>query len=491
MELNDSQNKKEFDMDTSKEFKTDQKIIDQIHSNYGYGFKTWLQILIYFFSKMLEGISLIVIPLLVIPYHDFHKISSFKIFLISSSFYLGAGVGSLLTGYILHSFKRVTLIRMCCFFFLIFFVIFALFLNIIVIIICRFISGLMIGILLIITQCCLTEYLPIYNRSFMMCMASSGVSIGGLVIACIFLIFMPNLEPENIQFTLLMSSILIFLIFIFISAATQDSPRNLLLNNDDEEGLKILELMNGEKLSESDKNKIKNEISIIKQDHISALKDIFTNYYFRTTVVLIFIILIIDLASQGPPLVSVFTIKSLKLDSHGDKESNRHVILNQITISVLIIPMQFIGGFFSEMKNLGRKKVIFICFLISSLFFGACCLFYNSFSLLLGIGLAFLEAPATLSIVYANEVYNTALRDMALGFLSYFKSIGGFLSQIIYIEIRKIHIFVPYYFTILLLLVASILVFFLPYETSGKALDQNYENQEETDLEEKQALKKE
>ena len=31
MELNDSQNKKEFDMDTSKEFKTDQKIIDQIN----------------------------------------------------------------------------------------------------------------------------------------------------------------------------------------------------------------------------------------------------------------------------------------------------------------------------------------------------------------------------------------------------------------------------------------------------------------------------
>ena len=152
---------------------------------------------------------------------------------------------------------------------------------------------------------------------------------------------------------------------------------------------------------------------------------------------LIFIILIIDLAAQGPPLVSVFTIKSLKLDSHGDKESNRHVILNQITISVLIIPMQFIGGFFSEMKNLGRKKVILICFLISSLFFGACCLFYHNFSLLLGIGLSFLEAPATLSIVYANEVYNTALRDMALGFLSYFKSIGGFISQIIYIEIRK------------------------------------------------------
>jgi MFS transporter, putative metabolite transport protein len=491
MEHNDSQNKQEFEMDTSKEFTSDKTIIDQILSNYGYGFKIWLQILIYFFSKMLEGISNIVIPLLVIPYHDFYKISSFKIFLISSSFYAGSGIGSLLTGYILHFFKRQTLIRLCTFFFLIFYVTFAFFQNLILVFICRFLMGLMVGILLIVTQCCLTEYLPINNRSLMMSMASSGVSIGGLTIACIFLIFMPNLEPENIQLTLLMSSILILLIFIFISSATQDSPRNLILNNYDEEGFKILETIYGGKLRESDKIKIKEEINSIREDHISSLKDIFTNYYFTTTLVLIFIILIIDLASQGPPLVSVFTIKSLKLDTHGEKETNRHVILNQITLSALIIPMQFVGGFLSELKNLGRKRVIFICFLISSLFFGACCVFYHHFSLLLGTGLAFLEAPATLTIIYANEVYNTNVRDMALGFLSCFKSLGGFTSQIIYIEIRKIHMFVPYYFTILILVIASILVFFLPYETSGKALDQRYINLEETCSEEKQALKKE
>jgi SP family sugar:H+ symporter-like MFS transporter len=503
MDANTSDSKKEFELDTTSQqpqFQYDKPIIDQILNKYGYGFRTWLQIMVFFFSKILEGTSLMMLPLLVFPFRQMYSINSVQIFLISSCFFVGTGLGSFISGYVSSLLKRALLIQLCIFFFMIFFILMAMFQNLIVFCICRFITGVLIGILLIISQCYVTEYLPIKYRSLVMCFASSGYAFGGLVISFIFLIFMPDLEPGKIKITLLFSSCMILLIFIYAGVVTKDSPRNLILHYELEEGFEILESLNGGKLSDKDKKIIVEQVHSVAHNHVSTLKEIFTDEYFKTTIFLSISIAIIALGINGPILVSVFTVKSLGENVNNNAKSNYEVIINQIIIMAFMIPMQSIGGIFSEWKFLGRKLVMCIFLLVSCVFFGLSCIFYKNFSLFLGIALSFLKGPSTLTIVYAGEVYNTIVRDKAVGFMSFFRSIGGLLSQIIYLELRKIQLFVPYYFTISILFIAIVLIYLLPYETSGVALDQDHSlgllrrfsaNPMADIDEEKQSLKKE
>ena len=83
----------------------------------------------------------------------------------------------------------------------------------------------------------------------------------------------------------------------------------------------------------------------------------------------------------------------------------------------------------------------------------------------------FISVSFTIVNSYTSEVYPTVIRDKALGIMFAGARMGGFLSQIIFLELNAINMYLPYYFSIGCNFICIFLVAFLPYETYNQPLD--------------------
>jgi hypothetical protein len=255
----------------------------------------------------------------------------------------------------------------------------------------------------------------------------------------------------------------------------KSSPRKLIIADENEEAFMILETLNNQKLRESDKRKIIDQVKfgINNKQESSAIIELFKDNYLKTTILLCIIFTICGMAFKGPILFSTFTIKKLGGENLNSK---KHVILHQIIIMSIIFPMQPCGGLLADIKFFGRRLIMVLGFALCFIFISLSTLFSNNFSIFLGFSLAFITIPFTVSAIYASEIYNTYIRDQGVGFLCLFRFLGGLLAQLFYLYINRITKFMPYYFTMFLLIIAAILSRLLPYETYGKPLDQDMSN---------------
>lgn len=493
MEIN---NTSKEELETSQLNKVNQfnqkyPIIDQILEKYGYGLETWNELFLFFSTKILEGALVVIWPLIVFPLKDLHNLTAFQIFAISASFFIGGGIGSALVGQVekIRFFTRSRVIYISVFLIFLIFVLIGLIQNLALFWICRFFSGFFMGMMLVCSQSLVTEFLPIRLRSFMICLASSGNPCGGLLIAATFIIFMPDLQAKEIPITLCVFSILIFLIFLYVFFMSRRSPRKLILNGEETEAFEILEKLNGEKISEIYKNKILDEVrgGVNRNYQKSSFSDIFKDEYLKITLSLMAIFTIIGMAYKGPILFSTFTIQKLKED---DLETNKNVIIHQVTLMALIFCTQIAGGILSEVNNIGRKLIICFGFIMGFIFIAICCIVHKYFSIFLGLSLSFITIPLTVSVIYASELYRTSMRDQAVGFLSLFRYFGGFLAQLLYLIINQITLFMPYYLILVFVVIAVVLTYMIGYETVYKPLDtelyvlteQNNEDKDEKEL---------
>jgi MFS transporter, SP family, arabinose:H+ symporter len=474
MEINNI-TKEELEMsqlNTVNQFNQKYPIIDQILEKYGYGLQTWNELFLFFSTKILEGSLVVIWPLIVFPLKALHNLTQFQIFAISASFFLGGGIGSALVGTVknISFFTRPRIIYLSVFFIFLIFLINGLIQNLALFWVCRFLSGFFMGMMLVCSQNLLTEFLPIRLRSFMICLASSGNPCGGFLIAFTFRFFMPDLDAKNIPLTLCAFAILIFLIFLYVFLKSRRSPRDLIVNGEENEAFEILEKLNGEKISEHHKNKILDEVrgGVNRNHQKSTFSDIFKGEYLNITLSFMTIFTIIGMAYKGPILFSTFTIQKLKED---DYDTNKTVIMHQVTLMSLIFCTQIVGGILSEVGIIGRRLIICFGFIMGFIFIGICCIFHKFFSIFLGLSLSFITIPLTVSVIYASEIYMTSLRDKAVGFLCLFRYLGGFLAQLFYLIINKITLFMPYYLTLMFISIAVVLTYILPYETHSKPLD--------------------
>jgi sugar phosphate permease len=338
--------------------------------------------------------------------------------------------------------------------------------------VCRFFQGFFMGIIMVVSQNRIIEYMPIRMRSFMLSLASMGNPFGGFMIALSFRILMSDLDPEEIMTTMCIFSIFIYLIFVYKFIFCHSSPRHLILDGKDEEAFDILEKLNGDIITESDRIKILEQVRHGANSHHprASLFEVFKEDYLRTTIFLCLIFTIIGMAYNGPILFSTFTINKL---GEEEDDTETKVIMHQITMMALILPMQPIGGLLSEFPLLGRKLIMVIGLTMCLMFILLCCIFPSKFSYFLGLSLSFIYIPFTISAIYAAEIFNTRIRDQAVGLLCLFRYLGALLAHLCFFFINRISLFMPYYFTLLLLAVAAVFSFFLPYETYGKPLDQD------------------
>ena len=83
----------------------------------------------------------------------------------------------------------------------------------------------------------------------------------------------------------------------------------------------------------------------------------------------------------------------------------------------------------------------------------------------------------TIAYEFTGEVYPTHIRAKGLGFSSSFGKIGSIIMPYIGIYISEIGLYIPYFIFGITSLIASVVTFFLPFDTAGIELDKiNHNN---------------
>jgi MFS family permease len=441
-------------------------IIEQILEKKGYDISTFKYIFLILVIIILEGLHMSFFSLMLIPLKEFYKLTDFEIKLVSGMLFLGVGTGSILSGMITNKFERTYVIKIAIGVIFISNLLLAIN-NYITFLIFRVTIGFCLGIIVPTGLNMLAECLPIRSRSFVLTCIWFGFTFGQLYLLTSMLVVMPNFEKDKVQTIIIFSSLLPFIILVFHLLMLEDSPRMLILRGNFDKGFIILEKWNDDALDEKTRKKIIVEVTgETTQDADIGL--IFRNKFLRTSILLTMLWFFNSVISYGPGLIISLTLKNLGLQSSLD---HKEIIIKQIIMCLISSPSNIIGGILSELSFLGRNKATVIGFFFSFCFFTLSTVFPDSFTIYIGLGFASLNIAFNVNTTYSCEVYPTKTRDTALGFLFFATRVGGFLSQFFYLSMYMVNMWLPYYFTIAIIVINIGLIALLPYETYGKPLD--------------------
>jgi MFS family permease len=458
--------------------KSNSNLIDLIMNKAGYNFQTIKVIILVATILSVEGLHMTLFSSILIPFTNLLKISENEIKFVSSILFVGVGAGSLISGSTTIKYGRPFIIN--SFLFLIFFsnLILGFVENIMLFAAFRFLIGFSLGLIVPMSINLLTEYLPIKLRSFILTGVWAGFGIGAIYLLMIMLVLMPNLETAMVQKTIMIASILPLISFLLCLFFLEDSPRNLILRNNNKDSIKLLERMTSININEHMQARIFFEVREgTNKDLSNQISEIFNKKFWVLSLLLSYIWFLNSLVTYGPFLVSTLTMKSIGKSENGIN-SNTQVIINQIIINIICMPSNLLGGVLSEISYLGRNKSTILNFLFSLFFLILLIYIPEQFAIYFGLFQAFVGISFNINTSYSCEVYPTRIRDQAIGFLFFCTRLGGFLSQIIYLYMNKIGLWWPYYFTVSFIVTNSILIYLLPFETYGQPLDFDYHIEE-------------
>jgi len=457
-------------------FEEDIPVIDQILNKYGYGPKTWLQIFLFFIYTAYEGFSLAYFSIILIPFTELYNLEGIEVQIISSIIFIGVGIGSFSSGSLSKSFSRIITLKIVFPILVLLFFLMGLIKNIYVFTIIRFFIGFITGIYLPISQSIFIEYLPVRLRGMTISLDWNGFNIASIIIICIMLIIMPNLEKQYLSKTFMILGGIHLVLYIFQIFLVKDSPRNLILKNKEDEGIEILEEYHGRPFTRETKEKILNQVKMGINKEVSSFKEMFNNKFLKTTILVAILWFLVSAITFGTLIVSSLTSKQIEIKEAKENSviNNRRILVDQLILQIINLPFSIIAGIFAETAILGRKFSIIIPSLLCIVLFFLCSILTSQFALIYGIALGVISIAFSLTGIYSNEFYPTQIRDYAMGFMYASTRLGGFLSQILFLLFDKIYIFLPYYVASGFSALIAILAWMIPYETYGNPLDKEY-----------------
>ena len=503
-----------------KEIEINLRNIDYILNLYNFNSVTFLIFISISMGIVVDGLEMTLMALFLIPIKKFYNLSNFELQIISSILFIGFALGCYLNGFLLSKFRRRQIIINSYIAVFIFHTILSFVPYIIIFSISRFFIGFFLGLIIPISLNSLSEFLPIKNRAFLLTSIWAFLSIGQGCNAIFMLIGMPNFEIDNMKYVIFSLNILIIIAFVLNDNFYLESPRYLLMKNENEETFNFLNQMliqiNEEKLSDEEKENIINENN--KNNNIKQENEyitLFSKKYYQTTILSIGITFILSFLFYGIILISTLTMKDFNkmnnqiiknnsitlninntinnntnnkndniIKNLGDEDLNKtnnykKILLSQIISAFLSMFGCLIGGAFSEIPYFGRKKTTYYGFIIICI-----CLILilligkDFFTEFYSIYLTATIVSFNVYLTYIVEVYPTKVRDISSGFLFGCLRVGGFLSQFIYLSMNKIHFLFPYFFSFLMATLGAFFTYKLPYETCNQPLDFNLDSEE-------------
>ena len=422
----------------------------------------------------IEGLHVSLTGLLFIPIVHNYNLSMLKGCLVASSLMLFMAFGSLLSGFLTARFIRKKII---IFSLLTISVgsIFSVINSWIVLLLCRCIIGLSLGIVIPINTNNLSEVLPLKLRSFWIIFVSSFFSLGA-ILSCQLMKL--NLNNLGVLFsTISIPSSVVLLIFNFFY---NENPRYLVLIGKNEQAFTIIEkylLLDHHKLNSYEKTQISKSIDrgVNKEVKITGKFKFIFRRYGNITLHLCLIWILYSMIING----GVFSLFVSFANNTIIMPAEININLAKINHLFLIIQLFYtffavstvISGLFTEIKWCGRKYTIFFGFLLSTftsfhvlLFRAKSKAFYFLATCLINISFNAINS-------YTIEIYPTRVRDFAVGYLLFVSKIIGFLSNILAILMNHRDKKWMLYVNSMIGVLGLIFTLMLPFDTYQRKLD--------------------
>jgi len=338
----------------------------------------------------------------------------------------------------------------------------------------------------------LCESLPIFLRGSFLCLSFIGYTLSDSVYNFIIRSFSDG-NDVNLRMIYSISTLKIILVLLkFIFLPLNDSARNLLQKGEYEKAFEILNKLKTISLSEEEKltlikeskigensnndlncnNKTLNEYYEInnseKKENVKywqSFKLIFSDYFLKTTILIIFIRFIYTLLINGN-----YSIQGLYLQKIIENSDIKKITSTQMIISNFTLISFVISSLLIELKYLGRKLSLILLGFINCLILF---IFYFNFKIfyLFASFLTILNSKIFILLSFLSETYPTKLRDLSIGFFNLIDILAGFSGIIVYMSVIQYGIMYPFYISFGLILVGLIFFFLIPNETKNKALD--------------------
>lgn len=440
--------------------------LDIIIEKYGFGWITIQQELLAIFLYISSGMEFGVFIFLVLSFKAKYDLTSFDIQLISNSFFIG-GIAAIYLYKFLKDFKdEVFLCKV--FMFLVFVSHFLLYFieNIYFIFLLRFLSGLFTVVKNCIGAGVLIEFLPIRYRGICLSFPWIGYQLGSIILLYIMLYSMPNMEPENLQMTLLYSSTVSFLSYLgYVMLNPVNGPRSLILKKQYDQAFEVIEKFNnGNSLNDLEKQRIISQVDneSINSEVDNSISSMFIQKYFLTTILLLIVRLLLSILIEEMYILVPITLESLKL-------AHNRIILDTLTVVVLGSFRFIISG--PLMDKFGRGNSLMLCSFLSAFFILLCIIWPSFLPVMVGLELNFIGSSQVITNSYVSEIYPSRFRVNAITLFQSVSSAGFIISQILAVYLNDFNLYAPYYVCFVMLLASGVIVYFLPLETKGKAID--------------------
>lgn len=420
---------------------------------------------------LLEGLQVSLSGLIFLPIVSHYHLSKLYGCIISSSLVFFMGIGSMFTGYFTLIWqRRFILINGLVIIFL--GNIIGIIQNYYFLLLSRSIIGFSLGVILPITMNNLVEILPSNWRSFWMIADTFFFSVGAILSCSILYMLYPN-----IHYFFLVLSIPSFLVCAVYVSFYKENPRYLILNGEHEKGFEMIEkYMNGGKpLDEGER------VQIIKGVDFGMNKEVklwgkfsfMFKRYFKITIILTSIWILYSIMINGG-VFSLFLDLSYSSSFiiEEDVDAKFKEVFNIFVIFYAFFGMSVIvSGIITEIKCIGRKLIIFIGFIISTLVSFLIIVEGIGNGIFFGLGAFFVNLSFNAINSYSIEIYPTRVRDFATGYLQFISRISGFCSNLAALYIFNYFSNWMFYLNMLIGITGIICTFMLPFDIYEKDLD--------------------
>ena len=423
---------------------------------------------------LIEGLHVSLTGLLFIPIIKNYNLSQLKGCLISSSLMLFMAFGSLLSGFLTTKLVRKKLII-----FSLLTISFGSILSVInswiILLFCRSIIGLSLGIAIPIITNNLSEVLPLKLRSFWLIFVSSFFSLGA-IISCQLIKL--NINKLGILFSSISipSSVVLIIFNIFYN----ENPRYLVLIGKNDQAYNIIEkylLLDHHKLSSYEKIQISKSIDrgVNKEVKITGkFKFIFRRYGNMTLHLCLIWILYSMIINGGVfSLFVSFANNAIFIPNEFDinlEKMNELFLIIQLFYTFFALST-IISGIFTEIKWCGRKYTIFFGFLMSTIASFHVLLFRSKSKPFYFFATCLINISFNAINSYTIEIYPTRVRDFAVGYHLFISKIIGFLSNILAILINYRNKKWMLYLNSIIGVLGLIFTLMLPFDTYQRKLD--------------------
>lgn len=478
---NNSKNKNDTNIKNKlNESEFDEDVLDNLYTEIGYGYYQIKQIILTFLGITFEGIHFYMLSALIVPIKEYYKISDYYLDLLSALVFFGFGVGSFISGIFLKYITRKTWIISGSILTSIFQVFWCISESFNLICIYRFFIGMTVGMIVPSMTNILAEVLPIKYRGIVLCSVWTGFNFGQIIDITAIWFLMPNFESTNVNsifYIILPYQLSVSLFFIIF---LDDSPRNLLLLNKNNEAYEsINNMIKQRQISDKERRDLSKKYSLTNNEKYSKpnTETIESSNKFNFTFIILIIAAFLGaLNMYGPMFIENLELKALYDFSSENILNNNTINFNRQINDMYIIAIcsslgDIFSGVLSETKFFGRRGVFYYTSIIGSIVSFLIIINASNFEYYSSIQSNLAFGYLNLFNVYASEVIPTRFRDIGVGMVYTFMRIGGFFSQYLYNKLFHIGDLYPYYLNCIVCLLLILTTYLIPIETRGQPLD--------------------